>query len=183
AAPIRETSNAWTFLLVESLNSTMCLISLGGLGRSLRIPLSAPHARDLHRLEQTGFAKRLIGGEFLRRVAATHVDDEHAARPRLAVLGERPAGEHNDALVALEVREMRLARRLADRLAVASVFVDHDVEHPSSLESVPSRHLLGAHPLIELLGRDVAQRERCGLERGALLVRLLRDLRRLVVAD
>src|SRR5439155_5590260 len=58
AAPIHETSNAWTFLLVESLNFTMCLVSLGGLGRHLRAPLAAAHARDLHRLEQTGFAKR-----------------------------------------------------------------------------------------------------------------------------
>jgi len=53
-----------------------------------------------------------------RRLAAGHVDDEHAARPRRAVLGERPAGEHDDVLVALEVSEMRL--RVASRIRPAS---------------------------------------------------------------
>src|SRR5258708_40037665 len=48
---------------------------------------------------------------------------------------------------------------------------------------LPSEHPLGPHPLLELLGRDVAQRERRLLEGGSFLVRLLRDLRGLVVAD
>src|SRR6266513_4143469 len=47
----------------------------------------------------------------------------------------------------------------------------------------PSDHLLRPNPLVELFRRDVPQRERGRLERGALPVRLLRDLRRLVVAD
>src|SRR5437773_3314398 len=124
------------FLIAESLNSTMCLVPLGGLGRHVRVPLSAPHARDLHRLEQTGFAERLLRREFLRRLAIRHVDDEYAARPRLAVLGERPACEHDDVLVALEVSEMRFARRLPDRLAVGPVLIDHDVEHAPPVKSL-----------------------------------------------
>src|SRR6266849_4004628 len=130
----------------ESPNSTMCLVPLGGLGRRPRVPLAAAHAGDFHRLEQTGFAKRLLRRELLRRLAARHVDDEHAARPRLAVLGERPAGEHDDVLVALEVTEMRLARRVPDRLAVGSVFVDHDVEHAPPVKSVPLRPSSPAAP-------------------------------------
>ncbi|CAM2158157.1 conserved hypothetical protein [Paraburkholderia tropica] len=44
-------------------------------------------------------------------------------------------------------------------------------------------HLAGLHPLVELLLGHVAERERGGLERRAFLVRLLGDLRGLVVAD
>src|SRR5258705_6735453 len=46
-----------------------------------------------------------------------------------------------------------------------------------------SNHPLRTYPGIKLLGRDITQGERGGPESGALLVRLLGDLRRLVVAD
>ncbi len=44
-------------------------------------------------------------------------------------------------------------------------------------------HLLRPHPLIELPGGHVAERDRGVLERKALLVRVLGDLRRFIVAD
>src|SRR5256884_6393785 len=110
------------------------------------VPLAASHARDLDRPEQAGFAKRLLRRKFLRRIAIRHVDDEHASRPRLLVLGERPAREHDDVLVALEVREMRFARRLPDRLAVGPIFVDHDVEHAPPVKSFPLRPSSPAEP-------------------------------------
>src|SRR2546427_11981212 len=46
-----------------------------------------------------------------------------------------------------------------------------------------SRHCFRADPLVELLGAHVAQREGRLFQGGALLVRLLGDLRGLVVAD
>src|ERR1700746_496449 len=44
-------------------------------------------------------------------------------------------------------------------------------------------HVLGPPPLVELLGGQETQRQSCFLETGVLLLRLLRHLGRLVVAD
>src|SRR6266568_1611081 len=62
--------------------------------------------------------------------------ENFSAASRLAVLGERSPGEHEDVHVALQIGEMRLASRFADRQAVRPVFVIHDVEH-----AFPSRCL------------------------------------------
>src|SRR5712671_484223 len=107
------------------------LIPLRRRRRRLRVPLPSAHARDFYRFEQTGFPKWLLGGELFRGLAVRHIDDEHAARPRRAVFGECPSGEHDDVPVAVQVGEMRLARRVADRngLAGGPVFVVQDVEH------------------------------------------------------
>src|SRR5712671_4907430 len=107
------------------------LIPLRRRRRRLRVPLPAAHARDFYRFEQTGFSNRLLGGESFRGLAARHIDDEHTTGPRRAVFGERPSGQHDNVLVAIQVSEMRLARRVADwsGLAGGPVFVDHDVEH------------------------------------------------------
>src|SRR5580765_7783437 len=108
---------------------TLLLVSFGALGRDLGMPLPTAHARDLRRLEQSRLAKRLIGRERLGRLAVGNVDDEDAAKTRLAVLGQQSAAEHDLVFVPLEVGEVRLARRLADRQRVGPVFVVQDVEH------------------------------------------------------
>src|SRR5262245_56660424 len=49
--------------------------------------------------------------------------------------------------------------------------------------SLRSGHLLRPHPLVELLGGDVAERQRRSLETRSFLVGFLGDLRRLLIAD
>lgn len=52
----------------------------------------------------------------------------------------------------------------------------------SSLGSLGAQHVLGLHPLVELLGREVAKFNGGGLQGGPVLVCGLRDLRCLVVS-
>jgi hypothetical protein len=77
------------------------------------MPLPAAHAGDLGRLEQAGLAEGLLRREFLRRLAVRDVEDEDAAEARLAVLGKQAAAEYELVLVLLEVREARVASRIA----------------------------------------------------------------------
>src|SRR5574337_141806 len=77
----------------------------------------------------------------------------------------------------------RVARRpfCAARRATANAATDAaaDARPPSAAPD----HLPRLHPGVELLGRDEAERERRLAQARAFLVRLLRDLSRLVVAD
>ena len=104
-------------------------MSLGRLWSRVGVPLSPPHARDFHGLEHARVAQWLVRGEGFGRLAVRNIENEHAADPGLAVVGQHRSAKHENIHVLVEIVEMGLLDPLANGGAVWAVLLVDDVEH------------------------------------------------------
>src|SRR5581483_4065404 len=143
------------------------LLALRCFRRRGRIPLAAPHPRDLDALKEPRRAKRLLGGETLGIFPARHVDDQDAARAGDSVVRQHGAAKDQDILVRIEIGGVGVALLSTDRRAAGLVDLVDDVEHRRRLLLAT----LGAPVDLQLVALG-ERRGCCGRRAGRVIMRL-----------